>query len=54
MVLILVSLITAGIGSYIGGRLGNTEIFSYLFGFIGFLCPGIYVLEKIYIKVNKE
>lgn len=50
MSLIIISLITGYIGISIGSFF-DTQIFLYLFGTIGILSPGLYVLEKLYKKL---
>lgn len=45
MILIIVSLITGGLGLLIGGVIG---------GVLGFIFPGLYVLEKIYKEVKDK
>lgn len=53
MVLIIASLIMGYIGLNIGGMFG-TDIFVYLFGIVGVLSPGLYVLEQIYREMKKN
>lgn len=52
MILIIASLTMGFLGLNIGGMLGG-EIFAYLFGVVGVLSPGLYVLEQIYKKIKK-
>jgi len=53
--LIVLSLIMGFIGLNIGGMISGAEIYAILFGIVGVLSPGFYVLERIYkeLKVNK-
>ena len=53
MILIIASLIMGYVGLNIGGMLG-AEIYMYLFGIVGVLSPGLYVLEQIYKEMNKK
>jgi hypothetical protein len=53
MRLIGMSILTGAIGSWLGGNLGG-ELNSIIFGAIGFLSPGLYVLEQIYEEVKKR
>ena len=53
MILIIVSLIMGYIGLNIGGIFG-ADIFIYLFGIVGVLSPGLYVLEQIYREMKKN
>ena len=52
MILILLSLIMGFIGLNIGGMIGP-EIYIYLFGIVGVLSPGLFVLEKLYKHIEK-
>jgi hypothetical protein len=47
------SILIGAIGSWIGGTLGG-EFYSFLLGIVGFLSPGLYVLEQIYEDVKKS
>lgn len=53
MFLIILSLITGYIGLNIGGMFGS-EVFVALFGIVGVLSPGLFVLERIYIQMKKN
>ena len=53
MILIILSLITGYIGIFIGSMLGY-EIFTYLFGIVGVLSPGLYVLEQLYKEMKRS
>lgn len=53
MILIVLSLVMGYIGLNLGGILG-AEIFMYMFGILGVLSPGLYVLEKIYKEVKNK
>ena len=53
MVLIIASLIMGYLGLNIGGIFG-AEIFVYLFGVVGVLSPGLYVLEKLYEEIKNK
>lgn len=48
MLLIFISLITGYIGFSIGGGMNAESIF----GFIGFLSPTLFVVQRIYKKLN--
>ena len=48
MFLILISLIRG----YTGMRIGSAYNFESALGFIGFLCPTLFVVQRIYIKIN--
>lgn len=52
MILIILSLITGFVSIVIGGATGE-EIFMYLLGFVGVLSPALFVLQKIYLKLEK-
>ncbi|AHF06008.1 hypothetical protein [Desulfitobacterium metallireducens] len=56
MILIVLSLIMGFIGLNIGGIIGGAEIYAYLFGVVGVLSPGLFILEQIYkrSKFNEE
>ncbi|MCB2299531.1 hypothetical protein [Clostridium tagluense] len=49
MILIILSLIMGYLGLIIGGLFGN-DLFIYLFGMVGVLSPGLFVLELMCIK----
>jgi len=51
--LFIASLIMGYLGLNIESLFG-AEVFIYLFGIVGVLSPGLYVLEKIYIEVKKS
>lgn len=53
MILIIVSIIMGYIGINIGSIIGP-EVFMYLFGAVGILSPGLYVLEQIYKDLKKN
>jgi hypothetical protein len=53
MSLIGISILIGIIGSWLGGTLGG-EFYSFLLGIIGFLSPGLYVLDQIYQEVRKS
>ncbi|WP_169735803.1 hypothetical protein [Clostridium lundense] len=46
---IMLSLVTALIGVFIGSKFDNTT----LFGIIGFLIPSIYILDKLDTDIRK-
>ncbi|WP_193708467.1 hypothetical protein [Alkalibaculum sporogenes] len=48
-----ISIITGYLGLMIGGMFG-AEIFIYLFGMIGVLSPGLFLLELIYREMEKN
>ena len=52
MILILISLVMGYLFSIIGGITGS-EFFKYLFGAVGVLSPGLFVLEKMYKEIKK-
>jgi len=51
MFLILISLITGFVGMTLGSAFG-AEIFVFLFGFLGILSPALFILQKMYIKLE--
>jgi hypothetical protein len=53
MALIIYSIMLGFLGSCLGGSLGH-EIFAYMFGIVGFLSPGLYVLDEIYKDMEKK
>ena len=53
MWLIIISLIMGYIGIVIGSYFG-AEIFLYLFGAVGVLSPGLYVLEKLHKEIKEK
>lgn len=54
MGLIIASLIMGFVGLNIGGMLfGGAESMGYLFGIVGVLSPGLYILEKIYKEMKR-
>lgn len=53
MTLIISSLITGFIGLSIGVVCGE-ESLACLFGVIGFLSPGLFVLQQIYDEIKKK
>ncbi|WIV12727.1 hypothetical protein [Proteiniborus sp. MB09-C3] len=53
MFLIIVSLITGFLGFIIGSIFGE-EIFIYLFVLIGVLSPALFILQKIYMKLEES
>ena len=53
MILIILSIIMGYVGLNIGGLFGG-DIFVYLFGIVGVLSPGLFVLEQIYRKMKKK
>ncbi len=48
MFLIVISLITGTLGLLLGSVLG-LDVF---LGVIGFLCPSVYLIEKMYVKIE--
>lgn len=52
MILIILSLIMGYLGLNMGGLFG-VELIMYLFGIVGVLIPGLYVLEQIYREVKR-
>lgn len=53
MILIILSLIMGYFGFNVGG-LFEVELTKYLFGIVGVLSPGLYVLEQIYKEVKRS
>jgi len=53
MVLIIISLLMGYVGLNIGGIFGD-DIYVYLFGMVGVLSPGLFVLEQMYRKMKKK
>ena len=54
MILIIASIIMGYIGLNIGGMVGGGDISIYLFGIVGILSPGLYVLEQLYKEMKKN
>lgn len=54
MILIIASIVMGYIGFCIGAMLGGAEFFAYLFGIVGVLSPGLYVLEQLYKEMIKK
>ena len=53
MILIILSLLMGFIGISVGSFFG-AEIFLYLFGAVGVLSPGLYILERLHKKVKDK
>ena len=53
MGLIIMSLVMGYIGIFMGSLFG-TEGFAYLFGAVGVLSPGLYILEKLYKQIKDK
>ena len=53
MGLIIMSLVMGYIGISIGSLFG-TEAFMYLFGAVGVLSPGLYILEKLHKEIKDK
>ncbi len=49
MFLIMLSLITGTIGIMLGSALGLETVL----GVFGFLCPSVFLLEKMYVRVQE-
>lgn len=53
MALFLISIITGFIGLNIGFKL-KSDFFAYIFCFIGFISPSLFVLDSIYKEIKKK
>ena len=53
MILIILSIIMGYVGLNIGGLFGN-DVYVYLFGIVGVLSPGLFVLEQMNRKMKNK
>jgi hypothetical protein len=53
MRLIGISILVGIICCLIGGTLGG-EFYAYIGGVVGFLSPGLYVLDEVYKQIKKS
>jgi len=53
MILIILSIIMGIVGVGIGGMTQDND-FVFLFGLIGFISPGLFVLEQLYRNMKKN
>lgn len=53
MFLIIISVLFGFIGFAIGGAIGKDAL-AFIFGFIGFISPALYFLQKVYEEVTSK
>ncbi|GFP76653.1 hypothetical protein [Clostridium fungisolvens] len=55
MALIIMSIVSGAVAFFIGGAIFNGEpVMTCIFTFVFFMAPGLYTLERIYLKLNEE